>query len=134
MNTHQLVSSVIDNTGLKFTDNGNNFTSVWKIGPQQKITVIVAYDIHPEWVHIFCNIGQIEEYASSISIALLRLNNSIIGTKFSLENNYNILCTSEISLENLSEDNLKQRITQVVKMVTLFYENVEKENLKLNST
>ena len=101
MNTHQLVSSVIDNTGLKFTDNGNNFTSVWKIGPQQKITVIVAYDIHPEWVHIFCNIGQIEEYASSISIALLRLNNSIIGTKFSLENNYNILCTSEISLETV---------------------------------
>ena len=125
---------MIANTGLNFKDNGTNFTSIWKIGPQDKISIVVAYDIHPEWVHVLCNVGAVKKYVPTIPIILLRLNNAVIGTKFSIEQNQNIVCSAEIPIENLTEENLKRRVTQIVKMVTRFYENVEKENLKLNST
>ena len=134
MSIHDHVLSVINSTGFKFTDHGANFSSVWKINSRDKISVLIAYDIHPNWVHILCNVGSIDEFIPSIPIVLLRLNNSIIGSKFALDQNYNIVCSSEILINTLSEENLKQRVTQIVKMVTTFYETVEKENLKLNST
>jgi hypothetical protein len=134
MNVHERILSVITNTGLKFTDHGTNFSSIWKINSTLKVSVIVAYDIHPDWVHVLCNVGSLDNFNPSISTILLRLNNSLIGSKFSLEQNYNIVCSSEILLDDLTEDNLKKKVTQIVKMVTVFYETVEKENLKLNST
>ena len=133
MEKHDSIQTIIKNTGLTFTDHGENFSSLWKISSDMKIRVIIAYDIHTDWVHVLCNVGAIGEYLPGISNVLLRLNSAIIGSKFSLEQNYNIVCSSEILYAHLSEDLLKQRTTQVVKMVTLFYENVEKEILKLNS-
>jgi hypothetical protein len=134
MNSHDFVLSVINKTGLKFTDNGTNFSSIWKLNTNMKVSVIVAYDIHPEWVHILCKVGSLEEFDPSVPTILLRLNNSIIGSKFSVEQNYNIVCSSEILLTALTEEILKQKVTQIVKMMSVFYETVEKENLKLNST
>jgi saccharopine dehydrogenase-like NADP-dependent oxidoreductase len=133
MEKHDFVQSVIKKTGLTFTDHGENFSSLWKISSNKKIRIIVAFDIHPEWVHVLCDVGPVAEYSTSISVVLLRLNSTVIGSKFSLEQNYNIVCSSEILFTHLTEDYLKQRVTQVVKMVTRFHENVEKENLKLNS-
>ena len=134
MEKHDSIQTITKNTGLTFTDHGENFSSLWKISSDMKIRVIIAYDIHTDWVHVLCNVGAIGEYLPGISNVLLRLNSAIIGSKFSLEQNFNIVCSSEILYAHVSEDLLKQRTTQVVKMVTLFYENVEKENLKLNST
>jgi len=133
MERHDHVQSVLKKTGLTFTDHGENFSSLWKVNSPTKIRIIVAFDIHPDWVHVLCNIGPVAEFLPGITTVLLRLNSAIIGSKFSLEQNYNIVCSSEINFTHLSEDYLKQRITQVVKMVTRFYESVEKENLKLNS-
>ncbi len=109
------------------------FLRYGKLQGQKKIKIIIAYDIHPDWVHVLCDVGPVAEYMPEITTVLLRLNSAVIGTKFSLEQNYNIVCSSEILFTHLSEDYLKQRVTQVVKMVTQFYESVEKENLKLNS-
>lgn len=131
MLTHDLIMSVLNKTGLTFTDNGTYFSSLWKIHPMLEIKVIIAHDIHPDWVHVLCNVGSINEYDKSIDRVLLRLNNKLPGTKFSLDQSQIIVCSSEAL--QVSEDELKKRITQVVKMVSLFYEFVEKENLKLNS-
>jgi len=128
---HDSIMSLLNKTGLNFTDKGNYFSSQWKIHTSLEIKVIVAYDIHPDWVHILCNVGHLYDFNKSIDQILLRLNNKIAGTKFSLDQSQIIVCSSEVL--HASEDELKKRITQVVKMVSLFYEVVETENLKLNS-
>ena len=133
MEKHDFVHSIIKKTGLTFTDHGENFSSLWKVNSSEKIRIIIAFDIHPDWVHVLCDVGPVADYLPEINSVLLRLNSAIIGSKFSLEQNYNIVCSSEILFTHLSEDYLKQRVTQVVKMVTRFYESAEKENLKLNS-
>jgi len=133
MQTHELVKSMLQKTGLTFIDNETNFSSRWKLSSKIEIKVLVAYDIHPEWVHILCNIGPVQDYVKEIYITLLRLNNKVIGSKLALEKNQNIVCSAELLVTHLTEDHLKTLITRVVKMVSLFYDEVERENLKLNS-
>jgi hypothetical protein len=133
MQTHDLVKLILQKTGLTFVDHGTNFSSRWKLSSKTEIQVLVAYDIHPEWVHVLCDVGSAQHYVKEIYVTLLRLNNMVIGSKFALEKNQKIVCSAELSVADLTEDHLKSRITRVVKMVSLFYDKVEKENLKLNS-
>ena len=134
MQRHNHIKSIIKETGLSFEEQEDFFISYWKINSNLTIKIILAHDIHPEWIHILCNIGQIDLYEPKVSRILLRLNNTTIGAKFSLSQSNSIVCIAEIPDANLLEDFLKKQITQVVKMVTSFYELVKKENLKLNST
>ena len=133
MQKYNHIKSLLKLTGLQFIERESAFSSHWKLYNKEMIEVIVAVDIHPEWVHILCNVGSINNYMDKVQNHLLRLNNMSAGLKFSLEKNQNIVCSSELWYATISEDHLKQQITQVVKMVTQFYERIEKENLKLNS-
>ena len=133
MERHNWIKTVIRETGLSFNEENNVFSSYWKINSDFKIKIILAYDIHPEWIHILCNVGVISSYKPEVTRTVLRLNNVGIGTKFSLSQNNMIVCSSEIRDEHLSEEYLKRQVTQLVKIVTSFYDLVKKENLKLNS-
>lgn len=133
MQIHDQIKSTLKNTGLTFTDHHNSFSSQWKISPKTMIRVIVTYGIHPDWVHILCDVGTLQNYVKDTCLTLLRINNMVAGSKFTLSQDQRIICSAELLLTHLTEDQLKKQITQVVKMVSLFYEEVEKENLKLNS-
>ncbi len=133
MEKYNQIKGIIKETGLSFNEESNVFSSYWKIDSEHTIKIIIAYDIHPEWVHILCNIGLFSSYKPEVARALLRLNNAVIGVKFSLGQNNAIVCSSEIRDKDLTEDYMKKQITQVVKIVTNFYDLVKKENLKLNS-
>ena len=134
MQKYNHIKSLLQLTGLQFVEQEGAFSSHWKSSSTNMKEIIVAVDIHLEWVHVLCKIGKINDFLDGIHTLLLRLNNMAAGLKFSIEKKQNIVCSSELWYATISEDYLKQQITQVVKMVTQFYERIEKENLKLNST
>ncbi len=124
------LQSVLDKTGLTYETQPDFFSTIWKISNSIKINVIISNEIHSDWVHILCKIGPFSLFPQLNPKLVLRLNNSVIGTKISLDVDQNLICSAEIMSLGLSESYLKQQITQVVKMVTLFYDMLEKENLK----
>ncbi|MBN2154950.1 MAG: type III secretion system chaperone [Candidatus Lokiarchaeota archaeon] len=130
----ETIESILKKTGLTYNVQQGFFSTIWKISSAKKINVIITGEVHPDWIHILCNIGPMNDFLNLDPKLLLRLNNSIIGCKLAMDRDLNLICSSEIWYDKISEEVLKNQITQVVNMVSLFYNHLEKENLKLDST
>ena len=133
MNRNEEIKSILDNSGLTFETHEDFFSTIWKINPSKKIQVIITSAVVDDWVHVLCQIGSVKDFEDIDFGMLLRLNNALVGVKISLDAEMNIICSSEIMYSTISETSLKFQITQVVKLVALFYDDIEKQNLKLDS-
>jgi hypothetical protein len=122
------IGSLLDKTGLKYEEHPDFYSTIWKISPNMKINIIISNKIHSEWIHILHRLGPLKEINPKL---LLRLNNAVLGSKLSLDTDQNLICSSEIMQESATEVSLKQLITQVVKLVTLCYEKINNNKIKM---
>ncbi len=131
------IKSELDEAGLKykveFDENEKKqiITTFWKSRNNLSIKILIFLNQNPEWINIISFIGNISNIKTknnlSIEYSLLRLNNKIIGPKFTLDKDSNIYCNSELHLDAIKSEVLKSVMIQTVHSITLFNDNCLKK-------
>jgi hypothetical protein len=137
MSTLDFVELKLDEAGISYKtnleENGEKkkLITFWKSSNNVNIKILLFLGKNSEWINLGTKIGNIGNFKTnsnkSVESTLLRLNNIVIGSKFTLDKFENIYCNAELHSISLNSETLRRILRQIVHSISLFNKETSKK-------